>query len=99
MSRPPKRPQDPVEGSQSVNKSCLQVAKAKAEAFERDLRNSAEKRICEEFFKAFPDDNAAALEAYDCNIYDAAVDAEMRQQGAGVAIMIRAAKKALARKA
>lgn len=71
-----------------------------AEAFERDLRNSAAKHICERLFKAFPgDEGATALEALKPELYESAVDAEMRKDGAGVSMVVRAVRKAITRKA
>lgn len=77
-----------------------EVAKFRAEAFERDLRNSADKHMCDELFKAFPgDEGATALEAMTPELYESAVDAEMRKDGAGVSMMVRAVRKAIMRKA
>lgn len=76
------------------------VAISRAEAFERGLRNSADKRICDGLFKAFPgDEGATALEALSPELYESAVDAEMRKDGAGVSMVVRAVRKTMTRKA
>ena len=74
-----------------------EVARSKATGFEQRHRNWAEKRICEGFFKAFHGDNAAeALEVLSVDLYDSAVDAEMRQRGSGVRMVIRDVERSLA---
>jgi hypothetical protein len=76
-----------------------EVAISKARIFEQGLRNSADERICDELFKTYPNNKAAALEALDLELYESAVDAEMRQQGAGVSMVVRAVMKAMKRSA
>ena len=74
-----------------------EVARSKAIGFEQRHRNWAEKRICDGFFKAFHGDKAAgALEVLSADLYDSAVDAEMRQHGSGVRKVIRDVERSLA---
>lgn len=98
-SVPVKQPQDQVNRSTLSSKSRFFVAKAKAETFERNQRNLAEKRICDGFFKAYTGDDAAvALDALDRETYEAAVDAEMRQPGAGITMVTGAVRRVISRK-
>lgn len=73
------------------------VARSKAEALERDYRDAAETRICKGLFEAFPDNGRAdAVDTVKDELYQSAVDAEMRRSGAGVSMVVRAVKKAMA---
>ena len=72
------------------------LAKARAKSFERELRSRAEKRLCEELFKAFPGNEAVAiLQTLNDKLYELAVDTEMRQKGAGVTMAARAVRRAI----